>query len=263
MPPATHVHDTCRPRAITAPAGPCKESALAGAASARPWAGGRAGKVGQPGLQSVRVAGRASMRRGGRATPAQAARRGYGHCRWQMADADGRCGCGSPRCGSHAVARSLDRRGGRTPAERQVPGYQGRRRIILPGNFVRGQPRGAYQFLLQHGFQRRQAAARNSAAGHGFGRLRVRRRCRRRPAGRQRQNPGRGRGRCRIVAGIRTAQPFPRPCSAGPPACAAGVPTRCASRAGGCRCAATQAPVRRRAHRHCDAAVPAAPRLRG
>lgn len=177
--------------------------------------------------------------------------------------ADGRCGCGSPRCGSHAVARSLDRRGSRTPAERQVPGYQGRRRIILPGSFARRQPRGAYQFLLQHGFQRRQAAARNSAAGHGFGRLRVRRRCRRRPAGRQRQNPGRGRGRCRIVAGIRTAQPFPRPCSAGPPACAAGVPTRCASRAGGCRCAATQAPVRRRAHRHCDAAVPAAPRLRG
>lgn len=196
-----------------------------------------------------------------RATPAQAARRGYGHCRWQMAD--GRCGCGSPGCGSHAVARSLDRRGSRTPAERQVPGYQGRRRIILPGSFARRQPRGAYQFLLQHGFQRRQAAARNSAAGHGFGRLRVRRRCRCRTAGRQRQNPGRGRGRCRIVAGIRTAQPFPRPCSAAPPACAAGVPTRCAFRAGGCRCAAAQAPVRRRARRHCDAAAPAAPRLRG
>ncbi len=205
----------------------------------RQHASGRAGDAGTGGAARVR--------------PLQMA---DGRCRWQMR-------VRLAGIGSHAVARSLDRRGSRTPAERQVPGYQGRWRIILPGNFVRGQPRGAYQFLLQHGFQRRQAAARNSAAGHGFGRLRVRRRCRRRPAGRQRQNPGRGRGRCRIVAGIRTAQPFPRPCSAGPPACAAGVPTRCASRAGGCRCAAAQAPVRRRARRHCDAAVPAAPRLRG
>ena len=261
MPPATRVHDTCRPRAITSPAGPGKESALAGVASARPWAGGRAGKVGQPGLQSVRVAGRASMRRGGRAA-GDAGTGGAARVR-PLQMADGRCGCGSPGCGSHAVARSLDRRGSRTPAERQVPGYQGRRRIILPGSFARRQPRGAYQFLLQHGFQRRQAAARNSAAGHGFGRLRVRRRCRCRTAGRQRQNPGRGRGRCRIVAGIRTAQPFPRPCSAGPPACVAGAPTRCAYRAGGCRCAAVRPPARCRAHRHCDAAVPAAPRLRG
>ncbi len=163
------------------------------------------------------------------------------------------------------VARLLDHSARRTSAEGQVPGHQGRRRIILLRQIRHLQLPAAFQFLLYQGLQCRQAGTRGggTGTGHGFRRLWAHRCLDLRPAGRQRQNPGRGRGRCRIVAGIRTAQPFPRPCSAVPPACAAGVPIRCASRAGGCRCAAARAPARRRARHHCDAAVPAAPRLRG
>lgn len=62
---------------------------------------------------------------------------------------------------------------------------------------------------------------------------------------------------------IRTARRCRHPCSAGQPACAAGVPIRCAVRAGGCRCAAGPWRSLRRTRRHCGAAVPAGPPLHG
>ncbi len=69
--------------------------------------------------------------------------------------------------------------------------------------------------------------------------------------------------RCRHASRVRTVRPRQRPCSAGSPACAAGAPIRCAFHAGGCRCAAGRWRPRRRTRRHCGAAVPAGPRLRG
>ncbi|KAG0918911.1 hypothetical protein G6F31_021282 [Rhizopus arrhizus] len=62
---------------------------------------------------------------------------------------------------------------------------------------------------------------------------------------------------------IRTARRYRRPCSAGQPACAAGAPIHSAVRAGGCQCAAGRWRSLRRTRRHCGAAAPAGPPLRG
>lgn len=63
--------------------------------------------------------------------------------------------------------------------------------------------------------------------------------------------------------GLRTTRPYRHPCLAVPPACAAGVPTPRACRAGGWTPWPARRPDRCRTRRHCDAAVPAAPPLRG
>lgn len=149
----------------------------------------------------------------------------------------------------------------RPRSKRKVPGHQDRQQIVASGYVRHRQPRGAGQLVLCQRLDGRQPRQGWRATGRGL------RGSRRRQRGRdvrpQRRNPGLGRGRRCIMRGIRTVQPFPHPCSAAPPACAAGAPTRCASRAGGCQYAAARPPARCRARRHCGAAAPAAPRLRG
>lgn len=186
--------------------------------------------------------------------------------------------CSSPRPAAwsdaaiRSTARCPDPRAPRARSKCEVPGHQDRQQIVPLRRIRQPHPRDTGQLPLRQCLQCRQTGP----GGNGAGSPR-RRRLRRHGAcggysglrrcggeGRpQRRNPGLGRGPCFAKQGIRTAQPFPRPCSAVPPACAADVPTRCASRAGGCRCAAVRPPVRCRARRHCGAAAPAAPPLRG
>jgi len=176
--------------------------------------------------------------------------------------------------GCHVIATGAARACAPVAAsEREIPGDQDRHQVVLTGCSGFLQPRGAGQFLLRQHLQRRQPLQRRGGARSASarpsrqdgGRRRVVRNggglCGR--GGLQRRNPGRSRGRCIAAWGIRTVQPFPHPCSAAPPACAADAPTRCASRAGGCRYAAARPPARCPARRHCDAAVPAALRPRG
>ncbi len=160
---------------------------------------------------------------------------------------------------------------GRPGLKREIPGHQDRQQLVPLGYIRDPHPRHAGQLPLCLRLQRRQTA-QGGAPGTPRG-IPLRRRATRggsrcrlhcgREGRPQRRNPGLGRGPCFATRGIRTVQPFPRPCSAAPPACAAGAPTRCAYRAGGCRCAAVRPPARCRARRHCGAAVPAAPRPRG
>ena len=149
----------------------------------------------------------------------------------------------------------------RHPAPGPMPGPAVHRRLGRGGARI-GQVLQFEQFLAGDVFQLLQllthAALRGRSVSVRAGRARIRVMVRVQDASNGGSGKGPGRtGPCGLPARaadirIRTARRCRRPCSAGRPACAAGVPIRCAARAGGCRCAAGRWQSLRRTRRHCS-----------